>query len=121
MWMSQVLLECHKRGVVHSDVKPVNLMNSLDKLHVTLIDFGTASVCNGAHTLHQRQSKGYILACVGKEISRIGVSSGQGEADMDWGRLRHIHMIQQGMAMWCRYTDDVWCTALSSSFHNVDS
>jgi serine/threonine protein kinase len=47
----QVLADCHRRQLVHGDVKPENIMNSVDKSVVTLIDFGSASVWSGMRTL----------------------------------------------------------------------
>lgn len=43
----QVLSEIHGRKLVHGDVKPANILNSADKIGVTLIDFGAASVWEG--------------------------------------------------------------------------
>jgi serine/threonine protein kinase len=43
--------ECHKRGVVHGDVKPENIKNTPDKSRTTLLDFGTASICAGVHIM----------------------------------------------------------------------
>jgi serine/threonine protein kinase len=40
----QVLTECHRRGVVHGDLKPDNIMTTEDKSSMVLLDFGTASV-----------------------------------------------------------------------------
>ncbi len=47
----QVLADCHRRDLVHGDLKPGNVINSVDKSLVTLIDFGSASVWTGMHTL----------------------------------------------------------------------
>jgi serine/threonine protein kinase len=46
----QVLVDCHRRGVAHCDLKPDNIMNSVDKTRVVLVDFGSACVRNGAHS-----------------------------------------------------------------------
>jgi hypothetical protein len=48
----QVLVECHERGVVHGNVKPANIMSSLDKHGVTLMGFGASSIKDGALRPH---------------------------------------------------------------------
>lgn len=49
-WMYvQALAECHKRGVVHGDVKPENVMSLKDKSGAVLVDFGSASIRDGAY------------------------------------------------------------------------
>ncbi len=46
-----MLAECHRRGLVHSDVKPENLLSLVDKSGIVLVDFGSASMRDdGAHT-----------------------------------------------------------------------
>jgi serine/threonine protein kinase len=45
---AQVLADCHEHGLVHGDVKVDNVVNSLDTSRVTLVDFGTASIADGA-------------------------------------------------------------------------
>ncbi len=43
----QAVGDCHKRGVVHADIKPDNIRSSSDKSRTTLVDFGTASIRAG--------------------------------------------------------------------------
>jgi serine/threonine protein kinase len=43
----QIIADCHAQKVVHGDMKPENIMISGDKTIVTLVDFGTASLCEG--------------------------------------------------------------------------
>jgi len=36
------LLECHKRHIIHRDIKPQNIVINLDTMEPTIIDFGMA-------------------------------------------------------------------------------
>jgi serine/threonine protein kinase len=65
----QVVAECHKRRVIHGDLKPENIINSSDKSRFVLIDFGTASICNGVHFWASMEPP----CCVG----RCGLKSGR--------------------------------------------
>jgi serine/threonine protein kinase len=44
---TQVLLDCHQRGLVHGDLKPDNIRLSKDRTVVKLVDFGSSSIRGG--------------------------------------------------------------------------
>ncbi len=59
LWgLLQVLADCHRREVVHGDVKAENMVSSMDKARIWLVDFGTASIKDGAPLLPS------LLACL---------------------------------------------------------
>ncbi len=46
-----MLADCHEREVLHGDVKPQNMISSIDKTRIWLVDFGSACIKNGAALL----------------------------------------------------------------------
>jgi serine/threonine protein kinase len=88
----QALDDCHERGLVHGDIKVDNVMTSVDKSHVTLVDFGTASIRKGAqspsfspvytHVKQRTLSHNYDHRSVGRNVETYCISPGRNHLDI---------------------------------------
>ncbi len=77
-----MLLDCHKRGLLHGDLKPANIRLSADKTEVKLIDFGSSSTRGGGHPLHPCTKFLASLSGLQNVTSRSGKGSAVSSQDV---------------------------------------
>jgi calcium-dependent protein kinase len=59
------IIYCHERHIVHRDIKPENVLlekTTSDKIHLKVIDFGTAQIFNSLKKLTTTTGTAYYIA-----------------------------------------------------------